>query len=222
MIRMSATVLLLAAIVQAGCGAPDHHGHQDRRFLDPEEHAVRWNDPARDEWQRPDELIAALDLAPGMAAADLGTGTGYFVPRLASAVGGDGRVLAVDIEQPMLDFVARLAAEQGLTNVECVLADLDDPHLPTAGVDRILIVNTWHHIAAREVYAAKLRQALKPGGSVWVVDFRQDAPHGPPAKYRLPPEVIAAELEAGGFAADVHPLDLPRQHVVVGRIPETE
>jgi SAM-dependent methyltransferase len=223
----SGLAMLMVTVGQAGCGggaagAPDpgaqgHHGHQDLRFLDPAECAGRWNDPVRDEWQRPAELIAAMAIEPGAIVADVGTGTGYFVPHLSAAVGEGGKVLAVDIEQGMLDFTARLAAERGLTNVETVLADLDDPKLPEGGVNRILIVNTWHHIADRDIYARRLRRALKAGGSVWIVDFRKDAPDGPPVEYRLPPKTIAAELESAGLAADIDPLVLPRQHVVVGR-----
>jgi SAM-dependent methyltransferase len=229
-IGTTGAALLMAALGQVGCGGGGakeaqeagghgHHGHQDHRFENPEEHAARWNDPARDTWQRPEDLIAAMDLAPGMTVADVGAGTGYFVPHLSAAAGEGGRVLAVDIEQAMLDFVAKLAAERGLSNVGTVLADLDDPKLPDRGVDRILIVNTWHHIADRAAYSARLRRALRPWGSVWVVDFRKEAPDGPPVEYRLPPEVIAAELEAGGLLAEIFPLGLERQHVVVGRLP---
>jgi peroxiredoxin Q/BCP len=210
--------LEVLADVGALDGGQGHHGHQDKRFTDPAEQAVRWNDPGRDEWQKPAEVVAAMGIEPGMTVADVGAGTGYFVPRLSAAVGEGGRALAVDIEQGMLDFIAKLAAERGLSNVGYVLAALDDPRLPEGGIDRILIVNTWHHIADREIYGAKLRRALKPGGSVWVVDFRKDAPDGPPVEYRLPPAAIAAELEAAGFAAEIDPLVLPRQHVVVGRL----
>ncbi|HUU23589.1 MAG TPA: methyltransferase domain-containing protein [Phycisphaerae bacterium] len=219
-LRASGLALLMAVVGEGGCsGGQGPHGHQDKRFVDPAECAGRWNDPGRDEWQKPAELMAAMAMEPGAIAADVGTGTGYFVPHLSAAVGVGGKVLAVDIEQGMLDFTAKLAAERGLSNIEYVLADLDDPKLPEGGVDRVLIVNTWHHIAYREAYGARLRRALKPGGSVWVVDFRKDAPDGPPVEYRLPPQVIAAELEAAGFAAEIDPLILPRQHVIVGRLP---
>lgn len=199
-----------------GHAGHDHSGHMEHRFVDVEAYAARWNDPARDAWQQPDALIEAMEISPGMHVADLGVGTGYLVPHLAQAVGAEGRVLAVDIEQAMLDFTMELAASHGIAQVEPVLAALDDPRLPSESVQRIVTVNTWHHIADRADYARHLLAALAPGGSVWVVDFHEESPHGPPAHHRIPAHVVVEELRAAGFDAEVHPLELERQYVVVG------
>lgn len=197
-----------------------HEGedHQKKRFKDPEERAEDWNAPERDRWQRPDAVVEAMGIEEGMTVADVGTGTGYFVPYLSDAVGENGRVLAVDIEEGMLAYVDELADEKGLGNVETVRAEKTDSNLDEGAVDRILIVNTWHHIPNRGEYAAHLRKRLADGGEVWIVDFQHDSPTGPPKKHRLAPEEIVSELEAGGLEAEVHPLELDRQYVVVGRV----
>ena len=195
----------------------DHHaGHHDHRFEDPEQYAERWNDPARDEWQQPEAIIEAMEIEEGMTVADLGAGTGYFVPFLAQAVGDEGRVLAADIEESMLQYIDDMAEEQGLENVETVKAEFTHSGLPEGEVDRIVTVNTWHHIADRGEYSEHLYQTLSDDGSVWVVDFHEDSPMGPPPEHRLPPEVVIAELEEGGFEAELHELRLERQYIVVG------
>jgi SAM-dependent methyltransferase len=191
--------------------------HQEKRFTDPEERAKRWNDPARAEWQKPEAIVEAMGLQEGMSVADIGVGTGYFLPFLSQSVGETGRVVAVDIEQAMLDYVEKQAREQGLGNIDTVLAQQTESGLEEASVDRILIVNTWHHIPSRDQYARHLGERLTEGGELWVVDYRHDSPIGPPEKHRLEPAQIVEELEAGGFEAEVRDLGLERQYVVVGR-----
>jgi SAM-dependent methyltransferase len=204
----------------------DHHGekhggdqadHQQKRFVDPEKRAEEWNDPARDEWQKPEAIIEAMDIEQGMTVADVGAGTGYFLPFLSEAVGEEGRVVAADIEEAMLEYIENLAAEKGLENIETVKSEKTDSNLEEASVDRILIVNTWHHIPDRGEYARHLRERLTEGGEVWIVDFQRDSPDGPPKKHRLEPSEIVDELEQGGLEAEVHPLELDRQYIVVGK-----
>lgn len=195
-----------------------HHGHQKKRFENPEKQAEEWNSAERDKWQRPEAVVEAMGIEPGMTVADIGVGTGYFVPHLAEAVGDDGRVLAVDIEEAMLEYVDKLARKKGLDHVETVRAEKTDTNLDEQSVDRALIVNTWHHIPKRGEYARHLKERLADGGSVWIVDFQHDSPVGPPKKHRLDPAQIVEELERGGLEAEVHPLELDRQYVVVGRV----
>lgn len=196
----------------------DGSDHQKKRFKDPEERAEDWNAPERDRWQRPEAVVEAMGIEEGMTVADVGAGTGYFVPYLSEAVGESGRVLAVDIEEAMLEYVEKLADEKGIENLETVRAEKTDSNLQEGAVDRILIVNTWHHIPDRGEYAEHLRKRLTDGGEVWIVDFQRDSPTGPPKKHRLAPEEIVEELEMGGLEAEVHPLELDRQYVVVGRV----
>lgn len=196
--------------------APLVHRFDD---TDPKNWAKRFEGPDRDAYQKPAVVLKAMALAPGMAVADIGTGTGYFLPYLSKAVGGEGRVLAVDVAPNMVRHVKARAASDGLANVEARLALLDDPLLATASLDRILIVNTWHHIPERQAYAKKLAAALRPGGKLFVVDFKKTSDKGPPAKHKLEPDAVAAEIGAGGLSAEIDNDSLPEQFIVVGAKP---
>ncbi|RMH23186.1 MAG: methyltransferase domain-containing protein [Acidobacteria bacterium] len=201
--------------------AAEHRHHQAHHdFSDAERWSAVFDDPARDAWQKPAEVVALMALAPGMTVVDLGSGTGYFLPHLSRAVGDGGRVLALEPEPNLVRFIEQRAAREGWTNVEARRIPYDDPELAPASADRILIVNTWHHIAERPAYAAKLRAALAPGGRVYVVDFTKDSPSGPPPAERLDPEQVVDELKAGGLDAELIPETLPRQYVVAARRPD--
>ncbi|RVU48032.1 methyltransferase domain-containing protein [Lujinxingia sediminis] len=194
-------------------------GHHDHAFKNPEDYVDRWNSPERDLWQRPAAVVEAMQIEPGMSVADIGAGTGYFIPHLVGQVGPEGLVYAVDMEDAMLRYIDDEARARGWVNVETVQARADASGLEPGSVDRILSVNTWHHIPEREAYARHLTSRLRPGGSVWIVDYDKDSPQGPPAQHRMTPEQIIAELEAGGFEAELHELTLERQFLVVGRLP---
>lgn len=170
----------------------------------------------RDRWQKPADVVALLELAPAMTVADIGAGTGYFLPYLSRAV-PEGKVLGLDIEADMVRYIQERARRESLANVEGRVVAVDDPGLAARSVDRILIVNTWHHIPDRTDYARKLRTALAAGGTVYIVDFTRQAKHGPPREHRLEPAKVIGELEAAGFEARTVDETLPEQYVVVGR-----
>lgn len=198
-----------------------HHGHGGdgplvHRFENAEGWAKLFDDPARDAWQKPGDVIAAMEIAPGMTVADVGAGTGYFAPWLSRAVGENGSVLALDVEQDMVRYLNERVTREGLKNVRPALVAFDDPKLPAEAVDRVLVVDVWHHVAQREAYAKKLAAGLKPGGKVVVVDFTREAKHGPPVHHRVAPEAVIRELEAGGLTARVATTSLPDQFVVIG------
>jgi len=121
----------------------------------------------RETWQRPDDVVAALALEPGDQVADVGAGDGYFVSRLAQAVGANGRVYAVEVDT---ELTQALEANFPDANVEVILGEFDDPKLPDGVIDLVLIVNTFHHIEDRPAYFARLRGALSPGGRVAVIE----------------------------------------------------
>lgn len=213
-----------------GHGEPAHgehdpgdgeHGHRHdgagmrHSFEDAERFARVFDDPERDAWQRPREVVALLALAPGMTVADLGAGTGYFLPHLAAAVAPGGTVLGLDVEPNMVEWMNRRIARDGLEGAVAQVVAPDDPGLDPSSVDRILTVDTWHHVDDRPAYAARLRGALRPGGSLLVVDFDLDSPRGPPRAHKLDPAVVVDELRGGGFR-DVVVLEesLPDQYVV--------
>lgn len=200
-------------------GRPHHggdHATVDHSFADAERWSQVFDDPERDAWQMPAELVAALELEPGSTVADIGAGTGYFNPHLSAAVGPEGRVIAVDIEQSLVDWMTERAEREGTANVEARLGATDDPGLQPGEADVVLLVDTYHHVGDRVAYFARLREAVPPGGRLVIVDFKPgDLPVGPPESHRIPQEKVVAELEAAGWA-EVGSLELlPYQFVQV-------
>ena len=194
-----------------GDHATVHHG-----FDDPEKWAKIFDDPSRAAWQKPDEVVAALELKPGMTAADLGAGTGYFTAGLSRAVGEKGVVLSIDPEPQMVEDLGKRAHREGLTNVVPVLALYEDPFLPPGRVDRVLIVDTYHHIDDRQAYFHRLGANLAPGGRVAIVDFhKRPLPVGPPPEAKLEREVVVAEMQKAGFRLAAEPTFLPYQYFLV-------
>jgi ubiquinone/menaquinone biosynthesis C-methylase UbiE len=199
-----------------GPAAGDTKGFH-HRFDDAEKWAKRFDDPKRDAWQMPTKVVGYAEVGAGQVVADLGAGTGYFLSHLSKAVGDEGRVLALDVEPNLVAHMKKRVESEGLANVEVREVKPDDPGLEPKSVDVVLIVDTWHHIDDRVTYSRKLRDALRSGGRVVVVDFTMASPMGPPKQHRIPPERVASELTEAGFAASIPSVDLPRQYVVVGR-----
>ena len=192
----------------SGPSAGMHHS-----FENAEQWAKQFNDPNRDSWQKPDEVLDALQLAPTALVADLGAGTGYFGVRLAKRL-PQGKVYAVDIEPDMLRYLGERKHQEHLMGLQPVQASADDAQLPEL-VDLVLVVDTYHHIDNRTAYFAKLRESLRPDGRLAIIDFKVDAPEGPPPEFRMPSEKVTAELEAAGYRLVAsHPF-LPRQYFLV-------
>lgn len=213
--RMACLVALWMAAafaVPAGAQAPHTHQHS---FGDAQQWARVFDDPQRDAWQKPHEVIQALALKPDALVADIGAGTGYFSVRLAHMV-PQGRVYGVDIEQDMVKHLAERAKGAKLGNVSALLGAPDDPRLPEK-VDLILLVDVYHHVDDRSRYFRKLRDALKPGGRIAIIDFRRDSPVGPPVAARIAAAAVKAELASTGFALAEEHAFLPNQYFLVFR-----
>lgn len=212
---MYRTCLFLALLAAAGVltaqSAPERP-HMDHRF-DPKQSAKSFDGPERDAWQKPDQVLAALDLKPGQVVADIGAGTGYFTSRLARHASAP-KVYAVDIEPAMVEHLKQRAEKEGLTNVTAIRASGTSPNLPEP-VDCVLIVNTYHHIPQREAYFRILGKSLKPGGRLAIIDFKKGAPGGPPDHYRFTVDEIKAELAQAGFKLLVQHNFLPRQEFLI-------
>lgn len=126
-------------------------------------------DPGREVWQRPGDVIAALEIRPGDRVADVGAGDGYFLPYLRDAVGESGRVYAVDVDAERVEVLAKhFAARDG--SIEAILGRDDDPELPDAEIDLVLLVNTYHHIEDRPDYFERLRADLSSKGRVAILE----------------------------------------------------
>ena len=192
------------------------HGDHKHAFADPEERAKKWNDPERDVWQRPEEIVAVLAPKPGATVADIGAGTGYMVAHLSKAVGKGGTVVAIDAEAAMVDYLAKRSNDLGPATIVPRKVGPDDPELPPASVDGVLTLDTWHHVKGREVYAKKVYAGLKRGGRFVVVEYEVGAEVGPPKAMRLEPAQVAKQLEAAGFRVEVVRESMPRHYVVVG------
>ncbi len=177
--------------------------------------------PEREEFQKPKQVIAELALRPGERVADIGAGSGYFTIPAAKAVGPRGVVWAIDIRQPMLDYIAARLRDEKLSNVRLKLVAADDPQLPPGGVDTILMVDVYHYIHFEKrgaEYATKLLLGLAPGGRVAVIDYIprtwEQRPWGPPPEQQMSREKLDEYMAAGGLRpARVHRF-LPEQYFV--------
>lgn len=233
--RAGAATLTLAALLAGpvaaqtphspGPAAPQTHGqtpegrlgHMDHTFDDPARHAKEFDDPSREAWQMPGRVIEALALKPGQKVADIGAGTGYFSMRLAASP-AQPTVFAVDLEPKMVAHLTARAAAEKRANVVAVQATATSPNLPEP-MDVVLVVDTYHHIPNRPVYFAGVREKLRPGGRLAIVDFRKGAPGGgPPDDFRFTPAQISQELATAGFVLDAQHDFLPRQHFLVYRV----
>ncbi|CAI2719506.1 class I SAM-dependent methyltransferase [Nitrospina watsonii] len=189
--------LLALLIGLTACG--HSHSHSGKRY---------WGKD-RDQWQQPEQVIAALNIKAGMTVADLGSGTGYFTHRLAGAVGAGGRVYAVDIDRDLLAEVGLLAKKKKQSHVALVLAKENDPALPEP-VDIIFSSNVYHHLKNRAAYFANAKQYLKPGGRVVILDFREDA-----FRHFTPRATLLAEFAEAGYSVQQTFDFLPKQNFVV-------
>jgi ubiquinone/menaquinone biosynthesis C-methylase UbiE len=196
---------------------PEHRTHaQDdppHKFSDAKKWAKVFDDPKRDAWQKPNDVVRELGLKPDDVVADLGAGTGYFTVRLASAV-PKGKVIGIDLEQSLLDHIRERARQKSLTNIETILATPDDPKLPK-GVDVLLVVDTYHHISDRVAYFKRVLDRLDTGGRVVIVDYKMGKlPVGPPDGHKIPRSAIDREMSRAGYAMCRAWDGLPYQHVL--------
>jgi cyclopropane fatty-acyl-phospholipid synthase-like methyltransferase len=189
-----------------------HGGPVNHRFENAEHWAARFEDPERDAWQKPEVVIAAMEIPPGGKVADIGAATGYFPVRIARAH-PDATVYGVDIEPDMVRYLRERARKEGLANLQAVLGEPTDAKLPEP-VDRVLLVDTYHHIGERPAYFRELAASLRTGGRVIVVDFKVDSPMGPRREHKVAPEQVIEELTAAGYRK-VGERDLPHQYVLI-------
>jgi SAM-dependent methyltransferase len=181
--------------------------------------AANWLErPEREKEERTDLVVPALKLKVGDAVADIGAGTGYYTRRLAKAVGTNGVVFAVEIQQEMLDLLTNKLAAEKIFNFKPVLGTITDPKLPKASVDLILMVDVYHEFDHPFEMVEAMCRALKPGGRIVFVEFRGEDPSVP---IKLVHKMTEAQVRK---EMSVHPLEwvetigtLPQQHIIVFR-----
>ena len=164
----------------------------------------------------PDLAMRLIKIERGSTVADLGAGSGYFTVRLAKAVGMAGKVYAVDIQQGMLDLLQRAVTKERLTNVIPVLGAVDDPRLPAASLDLVLMVDVYHELSSPQTTLAHLKNALKPGGRLVLLEYRAEDPNVPILpEHKMTKAMVKLEVEHEGFRQQRVYDDLPRQHLIV-------
>jgi ubiquinone/menaquinone biosynthesis C-methylase UbiE len=198
--RVVLVALLAAVLAAAGCG------RLKRAAYAPDD---------RDEWQMPERVIASLAIEPGARVADVGAGGGYFTFRLADAVGPEGVVYAVDVDEEMLDYIAGRAAEEGRANVEIRRAEAGDPNLPDGAVDLVFTSNTYHHLPDRVAYFRALQTDLAPDGRIAIIEFVETGFFSRWFGHNTDPDLILEELEAAGYRRVADHDFLPRQSFTV-------
>ena len=211
----AATAWMLAALLAATAPAAQNLPHA--RLFPPEDLGLL-EAPDRAIWQKPDEIMDALNIADGAAVADVGAGAGWFTVRLARRVGPNGRVYAEDIQRPMLDAINYRVSREGLTNVRTVLGTPEDPKLP-GGLDAVLIVDVYAEVANPVSLLSDVAQALEPHGRVGIVDFTKTG-HGPgpPMDQRVDADAVVRDARAAGLELVSHETFLPYQFLLVFRL----
>ena len=168
--------------------------------LFPPEYLGQLEGPDRDAWQRPDQIMDALQIGENSVVADLGAGGGWFTVRLAHRVGPNGRVYAEDIQPQMIESIQRRRDREVLLNVETVLGTAVDPKLPAGSLDAVLIVDAYHEIEQPVALLKNVAKALKPGGTIGIVNFKKDGGGpGPDMDERVDAEKVVDDARAAGL-----------------------
>jgi len=242
-VRFAHATFAISCVLAAGCGAgaaagggagttpPEGARHQasahdigpaTERDRVPHPHwstadyVAHLEDPHRDEWQRPAQLVEALRVRPGMRVADVGTGSGYFLPHLSRAVGANGHVVGEDIDDGLLGYARRRIEHEQLGNTEARLGQPADVGLEAGRYDLVLVVDTYHHVVDRPAWLASIGRALVPGrGRFVLVEFRDGPlPVGPPPEHKVLRVRVERELRAAGFVLTHEHDFLPYQYAI--------
>lgn len=173
-------------------------------------------DPGRPAWQKPDQVIKAIEIRRGQVIADVGSGPGFFTLKLSRAVGPSGHVYAVDPEPVMLDRLRQRIEKARVRNVTPVLGRADDPLLPAGQCDVVLIVNTYHHFPDGPAFFAGLVRALRNGGRIVNIDFaKRETPVGPPVEHRVAREEFLRDARRAALTLVAEHHFLPYQYFLI-------
>jgi ubiquinone/menaquinone biosynthesis C-methylase UbiE len=210
------------AVLSVGllCWAEDVHPITQRRIaqvmgVGGSEWLVR---PEREAEEHPDQALDALKIPAGATVADIGAGVGYFAWRLAARVGPGGVVYGEDIQQGMLDQLERNMRERHIANVRSVLGTIEDPKLPKSAVDLVLLVDVYHEFSEPEKMLDRIRESLKPGGRLVLLEYRGEDPKVPiKPEHKMTVKQVRAEVEPEGYRFEESIEVLPEQHIIVFR-----
>jgi ubiquinone/menaquinone biosynthesis C-methylase UbiE len=218
MTRLLTAAIACALAASLGAQAAGVHPLSGRRYAQPMSvEGAGWLE--RTERQSEEDTERALRLlrvGPGSTVADVGAGSGYFTVRLARLVGPAGKVYANDLQQGMLDIIRRRVEQDGIRNVELVLGSVDDPRLPRESLDLALMVDVYHEFSQPQNMLRRLREALKPGGRLVLLEYRAEdraVPIRP--EHKMTVAQARLEVEAEGYSLTTVNGDLPWQHLLV-------
>jgi SAM-dependent methyltransferase len=203
-------------------GGHDQHDGGANAFMHRMDFATlvaRFEDPGRDAWQKPDEVVRLLGPLSGKVVADLGAGTGYFAVRLLEQA---QKVVATDVDERFLAYLrGRVSGSPLRDKLVLRLVGTDRPGLVPEEADVVLVVDVYHHVEDRAAWLRALLAGMRPGGELVIVDFKPgDFPDAPPPSMRIPSEIVAHDLETAGFDKPrIDETTLPRQYVVRARGP---
>jgi ubiquinone/menaquinone biosynthesis C-methylase UbiE len=196
---LSVFIFSAFAVAQTGNVAPKGDVNKDYRTTEGRASvAKRLANPERDKTQKPEAIVAAMQLRAGMTVADIGTGIGFMLPYLSKAVGPSGKVIAQDIQTDFLDKAKAKITENKLTNVTTLLGAPDDPKLPTSLVDAALVLDVYHHIEDPGKVMAGIGRGLKKEGHLVIVEFHKESSPQPGHIQRTIDDVTR-EVESQGF-----------------------
>ena len=215
MMRLLLSLALACCFLSATVVAAEEH-QRHRQPTDIKQYLEQLDSEERDQYQKPRQVIEALNLKPGLAVADLGSGSGYFTRRFIEAVTETGKVYAVDVEPEMLKYAEESVVHMHRSyTAEFILARPDNPKLPYGSIDLLFLCNTYHHLEERAKYFSDTRSSLKPGGRIAIIDFYHDERSGElgfPKQHLVPRETVIAELTKAGYRLAREHTFLPRQY----------
>lgn len=196
----------------------EHHHHEKDQHGNPKDlegFIAKLEDPARLEWQKPDEVIEALKLGPEEVVGEVGAGPGFFTLRLARRV---RHVYAVDVEPRLLPVLRDRLAAAALRNVTPVLGLAEHPLLPRGACDLVLMVDTLHHLPDRVASLRAMAESLRPGGRIALIDWhKRELPVGPVLEHKVAREEALLAGEQAGLALVDEPSFLPYQYFLILR-----
>lgn len=222
---------LVSVVVVAGClvtallvlsarqlATPGVHPISGRRFAGVMGYqGADWLDRVeRVDEESPDRALEAIHLVNGSTVADVGAGSGYMTVKMARRVGPTGKVYASDIQPEMLVLLRQRLTRERVSNVEPVLGQIDDPRLPSAAIDLILMVDVYHEFSEPQKMLRRMRDALKPDGRLVLLEYRKEDPSIPiRIEHKMTVAEAKLEVEAEGFKMSKVDEVLPRQHILI-------
>jgi ubiquinone/menaquinone biosynthesis C-methylase UbiE len=217
---MAMVLVLVTGLARQGAAQslPGFHPVSGRQYAQPMglEGAPWLERRERVDEEDPDRALRLLRVAKGSTVADVGAGSGYFAVRLAKLVGPEGRVYASDIQPGMLELLKANVAKARVANVVPILGALTDPKLPANTMDLVIMVDVYHEFSQPQTMLARIRESLKPGGRLVLLEYRAEDPDVPIIpSHKMTKAQVKLEVEHEGFTQLRVYDDLPRQHLIV-------